>query len=118
MSFSIANLTSVISSLGTAFTSMTPAQQAAAVTGGMSMFGPSTAEEQLGNELNVYKGFAVKAFVGSANDAMFATMAQGQIMGIVGLPTNVTNLLPTVFAAKDEATLDAAIAQVKNAAGL
>ena len=118
MSFSIANLTSVISSLGTTVSSLTPQQLAASISTGMTMFGPSSVEQQLGKELDVYSKFAIPAFGGNAQDAMFATMAQGQIMGITGLPSNVSNLLPTVFAAKDEATLDAAVAQVKNAAGL
>ena len=83
-----------------------------------SALGPSTAEQTLGKDLDLYAKFAVQGFAGNVNANVFATNIQIAAMGITGLPSNVTNLLPVVWAAKDEASLLSAIAQIKNAAGL
>lgn len=118
MSLSLSNLTSVLTSLGSSVSTLTPSQLASSISSGLSLLGPSSAEQSLGKDLDIYKTFRTEAFNGNAAAAGFATQAQISISGIVGLPSSVTNLLPTVFDATDMATLDSAIGQVKNAAGL
>ena len=122
MAFSISDLTNVFTTIGSSvsggLSAMTPAQLATSFSTITSALGPSTAEQTLGKDLDLYSNFAAQGFAGNVNASTFATNIQIAAMGITGLPSAVTNLLPVVWAAKDEATLLSAIAQVKNAAGL
>ena len=122
MAFSVTDLTNIFSTIGSnvagGISAMTPTQLATTFSTITSALGPSTAEQILGKDLDLYAKFAVKGFAGDAASVMYATNIQIAIMGITGLPSNVANVLPMVWAAKDEAMLAMGIAQVKNAAGL
>jgi len=122
MSLSVSNLSTILSTINSTvaggIASLTPAQLASTITGLSTVLGPSQAEQTLGKDLEVYAKFAVPGFAGNTQDQQFAMNIEISVAGITGLPSNVTNLLPAVWAAKDEATLQAAIGAVKNAAGL
>jgi hypothetical protein len=131
MSFSLTDITNALTQInssvsgGVAGLASNLPGLASAVQTTLALSGPSTDEQKMGADLDLWNSYIdqaqAAAAAGNANAAMLAqqnaNFAQMSVAQLI-LPGNVKNLLGAVWYATDKGARAAAIGNVKNAAGL